>query len=76
MTWKQTIEMCELLDGVTVTGADVAVPGCATGVTQAVDIEMAVRFCIEVAKSFGLGRCAFYDVEEFERLVELYGPMK
>ena len=56
--------------------AAVAVPGCATGANQAVDIEMAVRFCIEVAKAFGRGRCAFYDADEFGRLVDLYGPMK
>jgi hypothetical protein len=60
--------------GVALTAA-VAVPGCATGATQAVDIEMAVRFCIEVAKSFGRGECPFYDAQEFERLLTLYGPM-
>jgi len=61
--------------GVALTAA-AAVPGCATGASQVVDIEMAVRFCIEVAKAFGRGQCAFYDAEEFERLVALYGPMK
>ncbi len=60
--------------GVALTAA-VAVPGCATGATQAVDIEMAVRFCIEVAKSFGRGKCPLYDAKEFERLLTLYGPM-
>jgi hypothetical protein len=54
----------------------VPVPGCATGANQVLDIEMAVRFCIEVAKAYGQGRCAFYDIQEFERLVELYGSMK
>jgi hypothetical protein len=34
-----------------------------------------VRFCVEVAKGFGKGECAFYDAHEFERLVALYGPM-
>jgi hypothetical protein len=61
--------------GVALTSA-VAVPGCATGANQAVDIEMAVRFCIEVAKAFGQRRCAFYDAGEFGRLVALYGSMK
>ncbi len=56
--------------------AEVAVPGCASGASQVMDIEMAVRFCLEVAKAFGLGKCAFYDAEEFERLVALYGSMK
>lgn len=55
--------------------AEVAVPGCATGANQATDVEMAVRFCIEVAKSFGQGMCAFYDPLEFARLVARYGPM-
>jgi hypothetical protein len=55
--------------------AEVAVPGCASGASQVIDVEMAVRFCIEAAKGFGLGACALYDPEEFQRLVELYGPM-
>lgn len=61
--------------GVALTAA-VAVPGCATGASQAVDIEMAARFCLEVAKGFGPGACSFYDGDEFERLVSLYGSMK
>jgi len=56
--------------------AETAVPGCASGASQIMDIEMAVRFCLEVAKAFGQGKCAFYDTEEFERLVTLYGSMK
>jgi hypothetical protein len=61
--------------GVALTAA-VAVPGCASGASQAVDIEMATRFCLEVAKGFGGGTCSFYDTTEFERLVALYGSMK
>ena len=56
--------------------AEVAVPGCASGASQVMDIEMAVRFCLEVAKAFGRDECAFYDAEEFDRLVALYGSMK
>jgi hypothetical protein len=56
--------------------AESVVPGCASGASQLVDIEMAVRFCIEVAKAFGSGRCDFYDREEFDRLVALYGSMQ
>ena len=37
---------------------------------------MAVRFCLEVAKAFGRDECAFYDAEEFDRLLALYGSMK
>lgn len=61
--------------GVALTSA-VPVPGCATGASQLVDVEMAARFCIQVAKAFGQSRCAFYDAAEFERLIGLYGSMK
>lgn len=60
--------------GVAIT-AETAVPGCATGASHVVDIEEAVRFIIEVAKSYGLRKCRFYDEQEFARLVQLYGPM-
>jgi len=56
--------------------AETAVPGCASGASQVMDIEMAVRFCLEVAKALGRGECAFYDAEELGRLVALYGSMK
>jgi hypothetical protein len=52
------------------------VPGCATGASHLVDIEEAVRFSIEVAKHFGVGKCRFYDEEEFKKMVDLYGPMR
>ncbi len=55
--------------------SEVPVPGCATGATQVVDLEMAARFCVEVAKAFGEGNCSFYDPSEFEALVRLYGSM-
>lgn len=51
------------------------IPGIATGVTQAADAEMAVRFVVEVAKAFGAGRCQFFNPQEFARLHELYGSM-
>jgi len=60
--------------GVAIT-TETVVPGCATGASHGVDIEEAVRFCIEVAKAFGRGTCRFYDEKEFERMVALYGPM-
>jgi hypothetical protein len=56
--------------------AETIVPGCASGASQATDIEMAARFCLEVAKAFGTGECSFYDEAEFEKLVALYGSMK
>ena len=60
--------------GIAIT-AETMVPGCATGASHEVDIEEAVRFAIEVAKSFGMGQCRFYDEGEFKRIVGLYGPM-
>ncbi|GAK58038.1 hypothetical protein U27_05011 [Candidatus Vecturithrix granuli] len=61
--------------GVAMTTATI-VPGCASGASHVIDIEVAVRFCIEVAKEFGAGLCQFYDEGEFQRLVQLYGSMK
>jgi hypothetical protein len=61
--------------GVAIT-AEVAVPGCSTGANYPLDIEMAVRFCIEVAKAFGEGNCCFYDKKEFKKLIALYGSME
>jgi hypothetical protein len=53
-----------------------AVPGSATGAAQFADIEAAGRFCIEVAKAYGAGKCSFHDQAEYETLVRLYGSMK
>ncbi len=61
--------------GVAIT-TEVAVPGCATGASHALDIELAVRFCVEVAKAFGEGKCSFFDKKEFKKLVKLYGSME
>jgi len=60
--------------GVAIT-TEVPVPGCATGVSHVVDIELAGGFCLEVAKAFGEGKCCFYDEEEFNRITKLYGSM-
>jgi len=61
--------------GVAVT-ARVPVPGCVTGANQPTDLELAVRFCIEVAKAMGKGQCRFFDEDVFNRAVELYGSMR
>jgi Protein of unknown function (DUF1177) len=55
--------------------AESVVPGCATGASHVTDIEEAVRFSIEVAKTFAAGQCRFHDEQEFKRIIELYGPM-
>jgi len=60
--------------GVAIT-TETAVPGSASGASHAVDIELAARFVIEVAKAYTDGRARFYDAEEFTRLVSLYGSM-
>jgi hypothetical protein len=60
--------------GVAIT-AETPVPGCATGASHEVDIELAVRFSVEVAKRFGQGKCGFYDEPEFLRILRLYGPL-
>ncbi len=61
--------------GVAIT-TEIPVPGSATGASHVVDIEMAVRFCIEVAKAFGEGRCSFYNKEEFSKILSIYGSME
>lgn len=45
------------------------------GMTCLPEIEPAIRYCVEVAKDFGKDRFDFYDKEEFEKIVKLYGPM-
>jgi len=55
--------------------AEVPVPGSATGASQPADIELAVRFCLEVAKAFGKGQCRFHDPEEWEAIQRRYGAM-
>jgi hypothetical protein len=55
--------------------AEVAVPGSATGASHAGDIELAVRFCLEVAKAFGAGTCSFHDAAEWQAIQHRYGSM-
>ena len=47
-----------------------------SGMTDLAEIEPAVRYCVEVAKDFGMGRFDFYDKAEFEKIIKLYGSMK
>jgi hypothetical protein len=61
--------------GVAIT-TEVPVPGCATGASHCLDIEMAVRFVVEAAKAWADGKCSFYDEKEFQRLVSLYGSLE
>lgn len=72
------MQPCTITDvpvvGVAIT-TEVPVAGCATGASHEVDIELASRFCVEVAKYFGRGQINFYDKQEFERLQMLYGDL-
>ncbi|WP_152398560.1 DUF1177 domain-containing protein [Paenibacillus cellulositrophicus] len=61
--------------GVAVTAQSV-VPGCGTGASHEIDIAAAVRFAVEVAKEVTNGTCAFYNPDEYDRFVRLYGSMK
>lgn len=61
--------------GVAIT-TEVPVPGCATGANHCLDMELAVRFVVEVAKAFGERKCAFYDKKEFQKLTSLYGSLE
>lgn len=56
--------------------AAVPVAGCATGASHEVDIALAAKYSVEVAKGFGNGSIEFYDHEEFVHLSNLYGSMK
>jgi hypothetical protein len=55
--------------------ASIPVAGSASGANQFVDIELAARFSVEVAKAFTGGRCQFYDENEYARLLQLYGSL-
>lgn len=60
--------------GVAIT-AKLPIAGCATGATYITSLEAASRFCIEVAKEFTAGKCKFYDEEEYEKIIKLFGKM-
>jgi len=51
----------------------VPVAGCATGASHEVDIALAARFSVEVAKGFGAGNLTFHDAAQTSLLEELYG---
>lgn len=60
--------------GVAITATGV-VPGCGTGASHEIDIALACKYAVEVAKEFTRGTCAFYDQAEFQRLQDLYGSL-
>lgn len=61
--------------GVAIT-TETPIAGCATGASHFVDIELAARYAVEVAKSYTAMRCEFYDEDNFNSLINLYGDNK
>lgn len=53
-----------------------AVSGSATGATTLNSLDIACRFCLEVAKSFTREQCHFYLESAFEVLIHKYGSRK
>lgn len=60
--------------GIAIT-SEVPVAGCATGVTNAIQIDAVGRFVIEVVQRFGKNTCRFYDQEEYKMIVKKYGRL-
>ena len=54
---------------------EIPVAGSATGASHPLDLELAARFCLELAKDFGGGSASFFDVKEYKLIRELYGSM-
>ena len=61
--------------GVAIT-TESAVAGSGSNATHLADIDTVIRFSIEAAQRFGKDNCQFYDTEEYERILELYGSLK
>lgn len=60
--------------GIAITTAQ-PVAGCATFASHSMDVEVAARMSLEVARRFGEGSLKFYDEKEFAHLKDLYGTM-
>lgn len=61
--------------GVAIT-SETPVAGCATGVTNACQIDAVGRFIIEVAQRFSKKTCQFYDKKEYQLIIKKYGSLK
>jgi hypothetical protein len=57
------------------TTASVPVPGSGSGANYPIVLESATRFCIEVARNYTIGKCRFYDENEYHILLKRYGDM-
>jgi len=51
------------------------VPGCGTGASHEVDIAATCKFAVEVAKEFTRNDCEFFDAQEYQHLLKLYGSL-
>ncbi|MGE8368994.1 MULTISPECIES: DUF1177 domain-containing protein [Cupriavidus] len=60
--------------GVALTAQSV-VSGSATSANHEIDIAEAVRFCVEVAKRFGNGKCQFFNTVEWDKIRAIYPDM-
>lgn len=60
--------------GVAIT-SQVPIAGCSTGVTDLFSVDKAARFILETAKDFTSKKAKFYDDEEFEKILSLYGEL-
>jgi len=58
--------------GVAIT-AKMAIPGSASGATNAWALEQATRFVVEVAKDFTAGRAKFYNEDEWRKINDIHG---
>ena len=72
---QPTIATDKPVVGVAIT-TEVPVPGCGTGASHPMDIEVAARFTLEVAKAFGEGSCSFYDEDEWDNIKMRYGALR
>ena len=61
--------------GIAIT-TETIVPGCMTGSSHIMDIELTVKYLVEVSKSFVSNNCQFYDEKEFDKLKNIYGSFK
>ena len=60
--------------GVAITAVGI-VPGCGTGASHETDIALACKYAVEVAKEFTRGSCAFFNRDEYQHLLNLYGSL-
>ncbi|WP_078544747.1 DUF1177 domain-containing protein [Litchfieldia alkalitelluris] len=51
------------------------IAGCATGATNIEAVEQSARYCIEVAKLYTEEKASFYNKDEYQHLIGLYGSL-